>query len=275
MEPSLGKLLGPSLTFRALELDASNAEVLMKSSAGLPLLCEKEYGKGRVLLFASTCDREWNVFAGRPGFVLWSHFLAEYLTQSPLAEQPSHRTGDLIRLPAPPGEKEGLWVRKPDRTLAVALRSNDGSGDFEFSDTLVPGVYTVLKNDRETSVGLFAVNVETYESDLSYLDDDFTDLSGEDQRSAIEAELKSRLGQPPLVRYIADVNTLADELGRSGGGLKLWDVLLVVVLFIALFEPWLANQISARLYARNVAAPSVVVPGRTDWQSVPQEVTRT
>ena len=41
--------------------------------------------------------------------------------------------------------------------------------------------------------------------------------------------------------------------------MKLWDLLLLVVLVIGLFEPWLANQISARLYARNVAA--VAVPG--------------
>src|SRR5439155_7607582 len=32
----------------------------------LPLLCEKSFGKGRVLLFASTCNRAWTNFPARP-----------------------------------------------------------------------------------------------------------------------------------------------------------------------------------------------------------------
>ena len=57
----------------------------MKASSGLPLLCEKEFGKGQVMLFASTCDRDWSDFPIRPGFLVWSRVVAEYLTQSPSA----------------------------------------------------------------------------------------------------------------------------------------------------------------------------------------------
>src|SRR5436190_2814484 len=57
-EPKLGTLLGPSLTFKALPLEASPGAVLMKASSGLPLLCEKSFGKGGVMLFASTADKD-------------------------------------------------------------------------------------------------------------------------------------------------------------------------------------------------------------------------
>src|SRR5262249_35807462 len=137
-EPKLGTLLGPSLTFKALRLDAPPTAVLMKASSGVPLLCEKTYGKGQVLLFASTCDRDWSDFPIRPGFLLWSRFVAEYLTQTPLSVQAGYRTGDLVRL-SPQGEKGTLWVRKPDGSKVVAPRATDGSGAFEFTDTAEPG----------------------------------------------------------------------------------------------------------------------------------------
>ena len=33
-------------------------------------------------------------------------------------------------------------------------------------------------------------------------------------------------------------------------GIRLWDILLMLALVFALFEPWLANRISMRHYAR-------------------------
>jgi hypothetical protein len=117
---------------------------------------------------------------------------------------------------------------------------------------MIPGVYTVLGSDQEKRVGMFAINLDTHESDLSYLDD------GLDE-GAIIGEIKGRLGQPPVVSYIADPGLLASSPGGGTRGRELWHALLVVVLLIGLFEPWLANQISSRLYARQPATP--VVPG--------------
>ncbi len=258
-EPKLGSLLGPGLTFEALELDAPPQSVLMKSSNGLPLLCEKSFGKGQVLLFASTCDRDWSDFPIRPGFLVWSRSLAEYLTQSALSLQTGHRTGDIVRLATPPDDKGVLMVKKPDGTRALAMRASDGSGDFEWADTVEPGVYTVLRSDQQTQIGLFAVNLDSYESDLVYLSDGPDDETPEQRRTAVMKELKTRLGQAPFVGYIDDPSTLNDALGKSQGGFKLWDIVLLVVLMIALFEPWLANQISGRLFSK--AAKPLVVPG--------------
>ncbi|MFO0880375.1 MAG: BatA domain-containing protein [Gemmataceae bacterium] len=275
-EPKLGGLLGSSLQFQALEVDAPATRVLMKLSDGLPLLCEKSFGKGEVLLFTSTCDRDWSDFPIRPGFLLWARFIADYLTQAPLNLQAGHRTGDLVRLVPPADEKGLLWVRKPDGTRVAAVRASDGSGDFEFTETGLPGVYTVLGSDQEKRLSLFACNLDTYESDLAYLDEP---VAGEDsaaQESAVVADLKARLGQPPLVRYIADPASLATGMGGSGGGWKLWDLVLLVVLCVALFEPWLANQISARLYARTAAVPTVPGPqlARQLELETPREIVR-
>src|SRR5262249_39188882 len=207
-EPKLGTLLGPSLTFRALQLEAPPSRTLMKTSSGAPLLCEKEYGKGKVLLFASTCDRDWGDFVIKPAFLLWSRFVAEYLTQTPLSLQSGYRTGDVVRLTPPADEKQSLWVRKPDGSKVVAPRSSDGSGSFDFTDTTTPGVYAVLRSDQETRVGLFAVNLDTYESDLSYLDEELSSESREERIRNVTEELKARLGQPPLLSYVDDPSAL-------------------------------------------------------------------
>ncbi|MBY0231812.1 MAG: BatA domain-containing protein [Gemmataceae bacterium] len=249
-EPRLGTLLGPSLAFNGFALDAPPNAVLMKASKGSPLLCEKAFGKGKVMLFASTCDRDWSDFPVRPGFLLWSRFVAEYLTQTPLSLQSGFSTGEVVRLPG--GGEPSLWVRKPDGTIEAASRARDGSGAFDYLGVDAPGVYAVVsrKGDDETRVGLFAVNLDPHESDLSYLDDAASDETPEALKKRVEADLKERLGGAPLVRYVADPAEATATLGGSGRGWKLWNALLVLVLLVGLFEPWLANQISGRLYAR-------------------------
>jgi hypothetical protein len=262
-EPKLGTLLGPSLKFKALKVESPAANVLMKSSSGSLLLCEKTFDKGKVLLFTSTCDRDWSDFPIRPAFLLWSRFLAEYLTQTPLNLQSGYSTGDMVRLTPPADEKGTLWVRKPDGKKVIAPRASDGSGAFEFTDTLDPGVYTVLRSNQDTRIGLFAVNLDTYESDLTYLDEPLIDEDGKDRNARVVAELKSRLGQPPLVSYVDDPARLADAVGGGGRAFRLWDLVLIVVLLVGLFEPWLANQISRRLYGKPGALPLAIGPPGT------------
>jgi hypothetical protein len=248
-EPKLGTLLCPSLTFQVLPLEAPEGSVLMKTQKGLPLLTEKAYGKGRVLLFTSTCDRDWTDFPIRPAFLLWSRFVAEYLTQTPLSLQTSTCTGDAVPLTVPPGKgSEGLWVRKPDGSKAPATRSEGGSG-LEFGDTLTPGIYTVLGADQETRIGLFAVNLENHESDLSYLDDG-SEADPNTRREQVEKSLRNLLGQPPVLTYVDNPSRLGEGLSGGRRAVELWNIALVIVLLIGLFEPWLANQISARLYTK-------------------------
>ena len=56
----------------------------------------------------------------------------------------------------------------------------------------------------------------------------------------------------------------AEVASRTRRGVKFWDVLLVLVLLIALIEPWLANRITARHYgeAKLVAADPLARTGQ-------------
>src|SRR5262249_411078 len=137
-------------------LDAPPANVLMQAAkAGRPLLCEKSFGKGKVLLFASSCNRSWSDFPIRPAFLLWARFIADYLTQEPLSLLASHFTGEAVRIPARPGDDGPLEVRRPDGKRVLAERGP--GGDYVFTDTVEPGVYAVDAKGRQLK---FAVNLE-------------------------------------------------------------------------------------------------------------------
>jgi hypothetical protein len=51
-----------------------------------------------------------------------------------------------------------------------------------------------------------------------------------------------------LVQFVDEPTKAADAAAGTRRGVKFWDVLLVLVLLIALVEPWLANRITARHY---------------------------
>jgi hypothetical protein len=223
----------------------------MKASTGSTLLAEKAYGRGRVVVFTSTCDRDWTNFPIRPAFLPWVHRLVAYLAQQPLGFRTFHHTGTTARLPASvlKGTAAPL-VKKPDGKAAYGSIETGDNPSFLFSDTAEPGIYTLLTPDQKGTLGLFAVNLESYESDLTSLDDVLDGREeGKTKQERMEAGLKKLLGRD-LVTYVENPERVTEEAAAARSGTKLWDWILLVVLAVALFEPWLANRISARHYAK-------------------------
>jgi uncharacterized membrane protein len=272
-EPKFADLAGVS--FKALwGVEPGSSAVLMRTNNGRPLLCEKAFGKGRVVLFASTCDRDWTNFPVRPAFLPWVHRLVGYLAQQPLGRQGFYATGDRLLLPVSAAEGlPQLLVKKPDGTTGRPVTGDDAEHPLAFADTGQAGIYTLL-GERKENAPLFAVNLEGYESDLTYLDDVLADRDDGRQNPSraarVEAGLRELLpGRPPeLITYVEDPAQVNDVALGARRGVKLWDIVLFVVLILALFEPWLANRISMRLYARPrevaggtpIRAPATVAP---------------
>ena len=65
------------------DLDPGEASVLMRTDTGAPLLCEHAFGEGTVMVFASSCDRDWTNFPVRPAFLPWIYRLVGYLSSKP------------------------------------------------------------------------------------------------------------------------------------------------------------------------------------------------
>jgi hypothetical protein len=120
-----------------------------------------------------------------------------------------------------------------------------------FGDTEQPGIYTLLTPDQKGTLGLFAVNLEGYESDLTYLDDVLA--------PDVEGALK-KLMKRDLVAFVDDPEQVTEVAAGIRSGTKLWDWILLLVLGIALFEPWLANRISLRHYGKSRHVPVLAGP---------------
>jgi hypothetical protein len=249
--PRFATLAG--VTFRALWKvePGEGAAVLMQASTGAPLLCEKTYGKGKVMLFTSTCDRDWTNFPVRPVYLLWTHKLITYLAQQHGRLQEFYVTGDWV--PVPYSHMEGMppaVVDKYDpekntfRPLGPAAATDDPDQPLVFKATTQPGIYRLGSPEKKEDSPLVAINLPGYESNLTYLDDVF-----ENPATDVPAHLQKVLNRP-LVTYVEDPARVLEVSEAARRGVKLWDVVLAVVLAIALFEPWLANRISMRHYAR-------------------------
>jgi hypothetical protein len=274
-DPRSGALGGGSITFKALWRTAvpESGSVLMKASTGTPLLVERPFGKGRVLVFTSTCDRDWTNFPIRPAFLPWAHRLVAYLAQVPLGRQAFFTTGEAVRLPlASLRGVETPLVEKPNRAVAPGSVETGEVPALVFTDTAEPGVYRLFApEDRKKTLGLFAVNLDSDESNLAGLPEFFDGRhEGDTPRARIEKGLKELVGGEAPVRYV-DLSQVSGEeerkkttreIAEARGKSELWVWVLAVALGIALFEPWLANRISARLYAQRREKLELAGPGR-------------
>ena len=227
-------------------IEPGESAVLMRTSTGAPLLVEKSFGQGKVVLCAAPCDRDWSNFPVKPAFLPWVYRLVGYLSQQRFAPQPFHRTGDAV--PIAVSALEGspqLLVKQPDGRLSnLSLEGNATEPTFRETESI--GTYEVLQTGQDKPTELFVANLDPLESDLSY----FGGRTSEGGVGNEEAELKVAFPGRPLMTYLDDPTKVGDVSLVARRGIRFWDWLLWLALAFALFEPWLANRISAERYLK-------------------------
>jgi uncharacterized membrane protein len=162
-------------------VESPSSEVLMRLQGGAPLLVEGELGKGRVMVFASTADRDWNDFSIRASYLPFLHNLFLYLgcRACPSGEIPK-TLGEGVTI----GETWTLQTKislvgKPlrltgpggfERTMNFLAGKDQGAGRavVRFRTDGEVGVYGA---EHEGEMTLFAVNPPAAESDLAPLPD--------------------------------------------------------------------------------------------------------
>lgn len=250
-DPRFANLTGIHVEgFWRLQPDSQRDARVLMSVGDAPLLCEKTFGKGKVLLFASSCDRDWTSFPVRPAYLPWIYRMISYLAQQRVQESDHYNTGNAVPLLV--SSLEGLprlQVRKPDQSIAYPTEGDD-TAPLVFKDTDQTGIYQVFPLAKPNDARPFAVNLESFESDLTFLDDVLAgEGTGNDRRQRVQEGLSELLGGKPLATYVEDPDRVLETSLQARRGVRLWDMLLAAVLVIALFEPWYANRISARHYA--------------------------
>jgi hypothetical protein len=192
----------------------ANAHVLMAFENGTPLMLEQELGEGRMLLFASPLDRQWNDLAIHPLFV---RFVAEATAWLAGTRFDAAAATVGLTLDATSLRRGGGQVFDPRGQRTTMLTGDEQSLRFV---PQLPGFYEVRGGGRSDFI---AVNPDPRESRLAPLD--------EDARARWLA-----LQQPPTAAARADGVTSGTE--RL---VPIWFWLLLAAVVLAFVEPLVAN----------------------------------
>jgi hypothetical protein len=197
-------------------LPAADADVLMQFDNSEAALVERSVGTGRVILFASTLDLEWNNLALQGLFLPFVHETLRHLVQSD-NKQRAYQVGDSFSL-------------DPSGTASVVTATDSEGTDIAFAnDSFVitadkPGLIEAAVDGAQIS---YAVNILPEESSFT--------------RTAV-ATLYDAIINPDTSPYQSrEVRTaqLIEELERPQ---RLWWWILSLVMLLLLTEAVIANR---------------------------------
>lgn len=207
--------------FRSLTA-AADARVLARFDAGAPALAERAVGKGRVMVWASSVDLEWNDLAIKPVFLPFVHgalrHLAAYAAAPPYLTvgqvlDPGLLAGDISE----PVALTPSGARIPLSGPAGQVLPVTEQGFYEVRGARAPGAATVI-----------AANVDVTESDLT----------GIDPRALVAAATPAAgAGRPEQAGL--PLPPEAQERGQ-----RLWWLLLAAGLLLFGAETILGNRLS-------------------------------
>lgn len=172
--------------YSILARENSNFEIPMRFSNQFPAVIESQFGKGKVILYVSSIDRDWNNFPIQPTFLPWIqrwikysvHSLESMTRQDLLAGQPFVFDRELAA---------SVYVQTPAGKI-VPMDMGEAAEETRFEHTFRPGVYHVFQAPFDDSaakpgdsvtpqsekvfwlpagaekMGSFTVNVDTRES---------------------------------------------------------------------------------------------------------------
>lgn len=206
--------------YRSLTV-APDAQVLARFDDGTAALVERTLGAGRVLLWSSTLDNEWNDLPLKPVFLPFIHRVMAHLsgykpsTASMTIGQVIEVPGGDRRLVRPSGEQAAFAAA--ERTRVVELSEQ---GFYEIRD----------RSGKEAVPQVVAVNVDVSESDL-------TPLDPEEMIAAITGSARS---DRAAAAKAAERLTPQEQERRQA----LWRYLLLVGLGLLAAETVVSNRLS-------------------------------
>ena len=208
--------------YRRVDLAAvPEARVVARFDDGDPALWEVPLQKGRILVLGSSWAPEDSELALSTKFVPLLYSMLE-TSGAPIAATRAYLVGDVVPIAADPSAAE-LKVVGPDRSEVTLSR-----GETNFSGTLLPGIYTVARAQRQER---FAVNIDPAESRTAPM--------SADELARLGVPLK-RPGPPTWVAAAKQVRLQNAELESRQ---KLWRWMLAGALLVLLLETWLAGRV--------------------------------
>jgi hypothetical protein len=203
-----------------------------------PALITASRRRGRVVLFTSTANMDWNSWPASPSFPAFVQELLRYAVVGRLREQ-EIEVGEPLEEFFPPGTASlSALVHTPDgRTEATQIQDRDEGGVLRWMDTERSGVYraTVGRDPRDY---LFAVNVPRATSSHESSESDLARTNREELLAAYpgwEFELVadlSRLAESSLTSAVYHGKRTSEGFGTAVARYLLLGMLLLLVVEI-------------------------------------------
>ncbi len=213
-------LLNEIRIYRLLQVQpADTSRVLLRTTAGPPLLIEQPLGRGRVLMLTSGVEHDWSSLSVNPGFVLLMQHALDYFAAATLSAPVELPATVVVPLPnVAAGESASLQTPTGESIASIVeVVAGEPAARFELRD---PGFYTV-----DNTAIVLAANAPTAESNVAAMD-----LS----------QLPAALGDS--VQMLTPEESAAGAIAVGRRGHELWPMLLTAALLLLVLEGFLARR---------------------------------
>ena len=228
---------------RMYKMEPSRALTLIRVDRRMPLLVEKRYGQGTVMVCTTAPEPEWSDFPLRRNFIVLLNRMTIYAAVGSKQAAAYEVGRDMVVERASKEDESGRVIVRPDGVEVQARRTGMGDGSallVPAEEVNAPGFYRARAAEGADGPGpVYAVNCPRSESV---------------PRSVDLEEVKRTAGDWTL--DLADMGSVAaadivkggesvDDLLASGKAAKgMWDSLLWLALLALVAEPVIANRLS-------------------------------
>ncbi|MBL9124122.1 MAG: BatA domain-containing protein [Planctomycetaceae bacterium] len=147
---------------------AGSAQVALAFQNGDPAIVAESLHGGRSLIVATSADTSWTTMPVWPSYVPVVQELLAWCAGARLQERNTLVGQPLAGIATPVGK--AAMVRNPrHELLAVEVRDRGALAEWTFAETFTSGVYALEPAGATSPAALYAVNVDTAESDLAPL----------------------------------------------------------------------------------------------------------
>ena len=209
----------------------NKVHIIARFTGGQPAIAERLAGRGRVLLFACTADRDWGDLPLRPAFLMLTRRAVQHVAEGHRLPRTLQVNDPLVELVGIKSAGAQVTVRDPRggaRTVAAVPTPSGDLARIDFADTRFSGFYLLSRpaaggNGSDAGIStVYAANPPRGESNLDALDEagvralyptlDFTWLDGRGEvASAIDGK---RVGREiwPLLFILACCCLIAETV---------------------------------------------------------------
>ncbi|RMD92412.1 MAG: VWA domain-containing protein [Calditrichaeota bacterium] len=202
-----------------------SAVVIARFDNGQPALIERTIGSGKVLLFTSSLDTEWNNLPVKAVFLPMLYQTIKYVSTE-AKEQTSYVVKEPVAL-------DLGTIKKPGQTTrSTHIKLPDGQliefREKIFTKTNLPGIYQIFAGSNKKASWNFAVNIDPEESDVRPV--------GADELQTLSEE-NTQVSTSAMVTSSMEFNSQQLEKKQ-----KIWRLIILGIILILLGETWLANR---------------------------------